>query len=311
MFNPFQRKPDLPPVPDWANFFTPEEYAHFLKAVDAYFKNKKLDYELDDGMVKLKTNEFGFGNLGLTNVAQICQQRKTNEYAKIVSQHFDSMANANKFNTEFEKIVGDFEKVKEYIAVRLYPAGYTAHIGKNNTLGKDLAEDIYAMLVFDLPYSVMNVRPEQADKWNKTNEELFNIGVENIKNKYEFDVSEQDLRGIKIWFVHGDHFFTPNIVLDLANRKNLLGRKGALIGIPHRHAVIIYPIETVELIKAINEVIPLTHFMNQKGPGSISAHVFWYHDGVLEDLPYKIEEQKLQFYPPEKFVGLLNSFSAN
>src|SRR5690606_37707118 len=99
---------------------------------------------------------------------------------------------------------------------------------------------------------------------------------------------------------------TPNIVFDIENRKELIGSKGSLVGLPHRHSAIIYPIENLEVVKAINGLIPTIYGMNQEGPGSLSNNLFWYKDKTFTQLPYKIDEGKLQFFPPNNFVELLN-----
>jgi hypothetical protein len=309
MFSIFKRYKDNQEVPEWASFFNGSEYSDFLKAVDNYFNKKKITYELGDGMIMTGVNDFSFNNLGLTNLAQVCKQDKPRNYGSIVSEHFDSMVRANQFDTEFNKIVHDFDNVKKYIGVRLYPNDYAANIGKELTIGKDFAGDIYAMLVFDLPDSITNVQPEQADKWGKSLDELFEVGLQNIKTNYSSDISQQKFNEFTIWFIQGNHFFTPNIVFELSNYPNLVGSKGSLIGIPHRHSVIIYPIENIEVVTAINQLIPTIYGMNSEGPGSVSNNLFWYKDGRFENLPYKIEVNKLQFFPPDNFLELLNTLT--
>lgn len=309
MFSLFKKNKDKPEVPEWASFFNGSEYSDFLKAIDNYFNKNKITYELGDGMLTAGENNFGFTTLGLTNVAQVCKQDKPRNYDNIVSEHFESMVRANLFDAEFKKIVHDFDKVKKYIGVRLYPCDYAATIGKELTIGKDFAGDIYAMLVFDLPDSITNVQPEQAKKWGKSLDDLFAVGLQNIKSNYPLDISQQKFNEFTIWFIQGDHFFTPNIVLDLNNYPKFVGSKGSLIGIPHRHSVIIYPIENIEAVTAINQLIPTIYGMNAEGPGSVSNNLFWYKDGHFENLPYKIEDKKLQFFPPDNFVELLNTLT--
>jgi len=82
---------------------------------------------------------------------------------------------------------------------------------------------------------------------------------------------------------------------------------GSLIGVPHRHAVIIYPIESLQVVQAINRLIPTIHGMHNEGPGSISNKLLWYQDDEFRDLPYGVEGNKLRFMPPEFFVEMLNS----
>jgi hypothetical protein len=306
MFSFFKKKSDDGNVPGWASFLNGNEYSAFIKEIDKYFKMLNIEYEIGDGQILVNENEFGFSNLGLVNVAQVCKQAQSKYYKEIITEHFDSLIRANEFDKEFQKIADDFEEVKKYIGVRLYDNDYIAHVGEENTIGKDLAGDIYSMIVFDFPDSVISIKPEQTISWNKSIDELFEIGITNIKAKYPLTITKEEFGEFDIWFVQGQHFFTPNIVFDIENRKELIGSKGSLIGLPHRHSAIIYPIENLEVIKAINGLIPTIYGMNQEGPGSLSNNLFWYKDKVFTQLPYKIEDNKLQFFPPDNFVELLN-----
>lgn len=306
MFSFFKKKTDDTNIPEWASFFDNKEYSAFIKEIETYFKNLNIQFEIGDGQIETNDNEFGFSNLGLVNVAQVCKQEDKKHYKEIITEHFNSMIRANKFDKEFAKIADNFEEVKKYIGVRLYDNEYVAYVGKENTIGKNFAGDIYSMIVFDFPDSVLSIKPEQTTPWNKTIDELFQIGIENIKLKYPLTITKEVFGEFSIWFIQGEHFFTPNIVFDIENRQELIGSKGSLIGLPHRHSAIIYPIENLEVVKAINGIIPTVYGMNQEGPGSLSNNLFWYKDNVFTQLPYKIEEGKLQFFPPDNFLELLN-----
>lgn len=306
MFSFFKKKTDKTNVPEWASFFDEKEYSLFINEIDNYLKNLNIQYEIGDGQIHVNETEFGFGNLGLMNVAQVCKQEDKKYYKEIITEHFNSLIRAYKFDKEFEKIADNFEEVKKYIGVRLYDNEYVAHIGKELTIGKEFAGNINSMIVFDFPDSVLSIKPEQTTAWNKTIDELFEIGVSNIRSKYPLTITKEAFGEFSIWFVQGEHFFTPNIVFDIENRQELIGSKGSLVGLPHRHSAIIYPIENLEVVKAINGLIPTIYGMNQEGPGSLSNNLFWYKDKTFTQLPYKIDEEKLQFFPPDNFVQLLN-----
>jgi hypothetical protein len=165
MFSFFKKKKTepttsiVPIVPEWASFFTVEEYKAFMKNVDAYFKQLNINYEVGDGEILVDPNEFGYERMGLMNVAQVCKQHEISEYSTHIAGHFNSLSRAYNFNKEFDSIAGDFDKVKQFIGVRLYEAGYPNYIGKENALGKDFAGNIFAMIVFDFPDSVTNIKP--------------------------------------------------------------------------------------------------------------------------------------------------------
>lgn len=306
MFSFFKKKSIDINIPQWANFFDYKEYSLFIKEVDSYFNKAGIQHQISDEQVLVNEDEFGFSGLGLLNVAQVCKQEGQKHYKTIIKEHFNAMIRTNQFEKEFVKIADNFDEVKKYIGVRLYDYEYVAHVGKENTIGKDFADDIYAMVVFDFPDSVLSIRPDQTIAWGKSFEELFEIGVNNVRTKYPLIITKEGFGEFDIWFVQGEHFFTPNIVFDIENKSELIGSKGSLIGLPHRHSAIIYPIENLEVVKAINGLIPTIYGMNQEGPGSLSNNLFWYKDNTFIQLPYKFENNKLQFFPPDSFLELLN-----
>lgn len=292
-------------VPEWASFFNEDEYSNFIIAVTQYFSKLGADFEIDGGVLLVNENDFGFGRLGLLNIAQRCKQSESDQYDQIVQDHFESMRRSREFTAEFETYVDDFERAKEYLGVRLYAQEYIAHLGKDKVLGEDYTEGIYAMLVFDLPDTVMNVQPEQLDKWGKSLEEVFEVGLNNIKEKYPFDFRKEDIEGMDVFFSINDHFFSGNILFDLDDYPEALGEKGALVGFPHRHTVMFKPIDDMEFLQALNFMISATYGMHQEGPGSVSPYLYWYHDGKLTHLPYEIEDNSLKFIPPQEFNDML------
>jgi hypothetical protein len=304
MLSIFKRKNNNQEVPEWASFFDKKEYATFINGINSYFKN--YSFHLEDGVVKVDSDDFGFENLGLTNVAQVCKQSRKGNYKRIISEHFNSMIRTHKFEKEFKKIEKDFDKVKDYIGVRLYDNEYVSHIGKGLTIGKDFAGDVYAMVVFDFPDSVLNVQPSQISTWGKTIEELFQLGLKNIKTNYPINLTKEKLENISVWFAQSDHFFTSNIVFDINEKTELVGKGGTLIGLPHRHASILYPIDSLEVVDAVNKLIPIVYGMNNEGPGALSNNLFWFYEGKFTQLPYSIDGGKLSFSPTEEFVAVLN-----
>ena len=293
-------------VPGWANFFDKKEYNYFIDIVEDYFNQKNFKFSINNGAVIVEENDFGFNNLGLVNLAQICKQEKRNDWKEIIADHFNRMIEANKFDTEFKKKINDFEQIRQYIGVRLYHKEYIETVGKENAVYKELTNEIVELLVFDLPHTVTSIKPENITNWNKQANELFDLGFKNIKANYPLEISQQDMQDYKIWFIQSDHVFASNILLDNDEIKKYTGKHGALVGVPHRHAVILYPINDLEVVKAINSLIVIISGMNNEGPGSISDKLYWYNDGNFTDLPYKIEDKKLQFFPPDNFVQTLN-----
>lgn len=293
-------------VPEWANFFDKKEFNSFLEIVEEYFKEKDLDFSINDEVVIVQIDNLGLNQLGLVNLAQICNQENRNVWKELIADQFNGTIEAIKFDDEFKKNINDFEQVKQYIGVRLYNKEYIETVGKENTIYKELTDEIVELLVFDLPHTVSSIKPANITGWNKPVDELFDLGFKNIKSNYPLEISRQDMGDYQIWFIQSNNVFASNILLDIDEIKKYLGKHGALIGVPHRHATILYTIENIEVVKAINSLIPIINGMNNEGPGSISHKLYWYNDNKLIDLPYKIEDNNLQFYPPDNFISMLN-----
>lgn len=294
--------------PEWAIFFTKEEYERFITIVSEYFAQYDVEFEIEDGMALLKEPHRGYESFGLINLGQTCRQSPPEEWDSNVADFFRSMERTHEFELEFEDKLTDFEFVRPFIGLRIYNVGFMDSVGQENFIFRPLSDQVVFLLVFDLPDSIKNISPETAEPWGKTVDDLFILGYENSKENYPFNVEKETFDESDLWINYSDHFFAPNIVLSLNDEnKHLVGTHGALLGLPNRHIALIYPIENIGVLEAINSIIPAICGMFEKGPGSISNELYWYKDGQLHNLPYELTEEKFTFTPPEDFCDLLNS----
>lgn len=309
MFSFFRKKKNgnLPDtgeeVPAWAAFFEKEEYRYFLECIYDYFRRKKIAIQMEDGIIR--TEDESLGQMGLRNIAQLCRQIGKGEWSAAIGEHFDSLIDSYAFSREFEKYQNDYGYVRPYLGVRLYPASSVASIGVDNVIGDYFTDDIFRMLVYDFPQSVHNVQPSHPAVWNKSVEELLETGKNNIRQNYDFAIQAHSLGDVEVYFAEGEHFFVPNIVFDLENQPLLTGTHGALVGLPHRHAALFYPIEDMKVVTALNTLIPVVKGMYDEGPGALSKEVLYYRNGRFTPIPYRMEDNTLSITPPETFVEML------
>lgn len=306
MFSFFKRKRPELPVPEWAAFFNQAEYNKFIAHIENYFKGKSAEFDYDDGVIIVENESQEKTNHGMVNIAQQCKQTPAGEWKRLITSHFDSFKTIDRFNREFDKQAHDFSNVQQYLGARLYSQGYINNFDDDIVITRSVMDGIIAMLVFDFPHSVTNVKPEQSILWNKSEDELFEIGFANIRANYQNEISRERIENFDLLIVSGDHFFVPNVVFEMDSNPELLGTYGSLVAIPHRHAVLIYPIESLQVIEVVNKTIPLAQYMYEQGPGSISDQLYWYYNDEFHHLPYKLDDTTLQFSPPEKFVDMLN-----
>jgi len=305
MFSFFRKKVSAP-VPHWAAFSTSAEYQKFIGTVTGYFKSRKLRISIEEGIVRVfDSKEFG-EKMGLANLAQLCRQEPVHLWKELITDHFQAMMNSRSESEELGNKLNDLDYAMSLLCVRIYPAEYIEHIGFDLVLSRPVAGELHTMLVFDLPSSVQNVKPNQIEQWGFTLDELFDIALRQTIDKYPCILTQQPFNDESIWLVTGDHFFTSTILLDRQNHPELMGVHGSLVSFPNRHTALFYPIESRELPHAMNKLAQITHGMFRKGPGSLSDQVFLLTERSMVHIPSEIKDNKLEVFPPDELVELLN-----
>lgn len=303
----FRKNKRSDPAPEWSSFSSLSDYEEFQSLVKKYFDRKKIPYRIEEDSITTDDADWPFGQMGLSNLAQTCNQNPRPAWKTIVKSHFDNMVANREFEDAFYEKAHDYSYASPYIGVRIYPNDYISIIGEEATIKRPLSEDLSAILVFDFPHAISNIKPEKTIQWNKTNEQLYEIGLANIRMKYPTEVSAETVNGSKIWFLQADHLFAANSILELHMQAVPEGTHGSLVGIPHRHTVLIYPIEDLGVIAAIQPFIFILRGMYKDGPGSISQGLYWHRDGQLTKLDYQLEGDELNFRPTDEFLEMMDS----
>jgi hypothetical protein len=300
------RKPE--PRPAWASFFTDEQYQRFRHIVERYFQSQQKQYTWGDGVVSLEPVEpGGVHQLGLVNLAQLCARSEEREWTQIVEDHFRTLEKSHTEQKVLEQRVTDFDRVGELLAVRLWPDTYLNELDETRMIFREDLPGTISALVYDLPSSIRNVTPDETKEWGKELDHLFRLALDNVREICIPDVSEQDLGdGVKVQLLSDESFFVASHALLLEEHERCVGSFGALVGVPHRHVLLAYPIESLEVVQAIPRLIAVIVGMEREGPGSISPRIYWYQAGDYVDLPYRIEGDTLHFSPPEAFVEMMN-----
>lgn len=295
------------PSAAWARLFDEERGRRFEDLVKAHFRGRGAEFRLEDGLVVVQDEDGAKQQLGLMNLAQLCARSEPLEWRGIIEEHFRTLEKSHREQQVLEERVDDFERIEELLAVRLWPREYLSELDGDKLIHREDLPGTLSALVFDLPSSIRNVTPEEAAGWGKDAEELFEIALDNVRENCIPDTMRQELaEGVEVTLFTDESFFVASHALLLDEHPECLGPFGALVGVPHRHVLLTFPIEDLRVLPAIQTLIPVIAGLERDGPGSISPRLYWYRDGEYLDLPYRVEEQTLNFSPPEEFVEMLN-----
>jgi hypothetical protein len=180
-------------------------------------------------------------------------------------------------------------------------------VGDAPVVRRPLAAGIQALLTIDLPTAVQSVSRDQVEKWGRPVDELFELGMANVRAQ---DVPIDDVvDGTRIRMLVGDSFFTTTWALMLERYLEPVSEHGALVTLPHRHLMLFLPILDVSVVQAIGPLLTIAQRQYQAGPGSISPSLYWWRNGTLTLLPASATKKGVNFTPPDEFVQVLNALA--
>ncbi len=308
MFNIF-KKADSQRLALGLDVFSESEYGNFIKLVKSDMTSRGFEVgDVKDGYLTAKLNgkETSFG---LVNLAQNCKLVKQAEWPAVIKDHFDALEKSNADEADIQKNITDFSKIKDLLAIQLYPDDYLNAAGdlKKEVITRSSIPTVNSTLVLDLPSSIRPLKNSEVKAWNKSEDEVFALALNNTFNKIKPEIIEQEMPGGKMTFITSDNFLTAVLVLNLKKFNRCMGAHGSLVAIPTRGVIMCYPINDLNVVKAISSFAPFVTKLHSEGPGSLSSKLYWYQGDTFTDLPYKIEDGKLNFAPPQNFVDMLNT----
>ncbi len=289
--------------------FSQSEYSDFIGLVKRDLQSRGFVVgDTKDGFLAVK-KQGKDESFGLINVAQQCKLAKKEEWPAIIKNHFDTLSKSEGDDQELLKSITNFDKIRGFLAVQLYPDDYLNAVGKmkEEVIMRSEIPTVNDTLVFDLVNSIRPVKISESEAWGKSNDELFAIALENTFKKIKPEIIEQQTEGGKVTFITSDSFLTSVLVLNLKKFSQCIGIHGSLVAIPTRGVIMCYPIENLGLTKIISGYILFASKLYTEGPGSLSSKVYWYKDGNFMNLPYSLTTEKIDFTPPKGFVDMLNT----
>lgn len=288
-------------LPRWAKFMTEAEWAGFLDAVEAELQRRRFRYHIDDGYVWAPWGGDDDEALSLLNLAQLCHAAGPDGYPTVITGHFDALVAGRKDRVMADELGADLELARPYLKLRLYPRE-TFHDQDKQFILRDVADDLCAVLCFDLPSNVVTVNAESLERWQCTADDVWYQALANLRRTEKAQVETVDVGGAVLRAMTGDSFFVASNLLLLDDYLGEPTRWGALAMVPNRHTLVFHAIEDPSALRAIDAMVVMASSMCADGPGSISPHLFWWRDGAIRTLPTRETEDHFEFVPPDEFV---------
>lgn len=211
---------------------------------------------------------------------------------------------------ERDLICADVTEVRSRLKLRLYPDDHL--LGTDfRPIAEPFAESLVTMLAIDLPSSVGTVHLDDLDAWGIDEEEAWDLAFDNLFDEPLPSFTRMRVgRGTTAVRVHawrGDSFFTASRAIDLEEVVGEIGANGMLVAMPNRHTLLTHAVDDGDVLHAVQHLIPVARGLHRQGPGSLSAHLYWWNDGDLRWLPVSADDSTIEFYPPTDFLDAVDA----
>jgi hypothetical protein len=287
--------------PTWASFFGAEGWARFVAAIVHDLAQRGIKYTLDaeDGCVRLADGSV----LGLSNLALMCfREHSLDRWPEIVAYHV-GMAIGPGDTLITEALAKDFDQARRTMKLRLWGRESLPQVP---LIAWDIADDLVAVLTFDLPQTLVSVRREDATAWGVSKDELWRTAMANVHAEGLLPAPALETgNGAEVWVIDGETtFFAASHVLFLEAYGAAASPYGAIVAVPRRHLVLFHPIIDLRIIDAVSSMLAVVPWMFREGPGSITSSLYWWRrDQALMRLPWEAtDEAAITFLPPAPFV---------
>src|SRR5919197_1570158 len=292
-----RRRLDAPP--EWASYFTLDEWAGFAALVRAHAAHRRWTGDRAEGYVMQPFPEVV---MALGNIAQRGHAAPRAYWPEMISTHLDRAVTMN------EAIEMDPAQSRALLRARFVDSAYLGQFAWE-LAQREVADGLHLVLAHDLPTMVST--PSRGDVLALGDEdELFALALEQTRAEEppdpdRYDLPNPDGSTVAVWLVSGESFFTATHALWAEELAGPPSSHGVLVTVPNRHTLLVHPIRDLGVMAAVNHMLELTRRMHAEGPGSISDGVFWLRDGALMRLPHRVEDARLVVAPPEEFLEVL------
>jgi hypothetical protein len=299
-------------VPEWANFLSEEDFRVFMADLRQDLADRNLPHAVDPvaGTVQVTPAGHEAQTFGLLNLAQVCRQTPRGEWPDVIERHLDVALSVFSGGMDFvDRLGADFSRARPLLKLRLYSDDYPE--SGIPMVYRPVAEGLISVLVYDLPQSIATVPSEHLRSWRRTEDELFALALQNVKDGGRLEQSTVPLpQGGALELLTGvENYFAATHLLFLDEYVTQPPDAGLLVGAPNRHGLVVHRIEGLEVMGALQALLGAIPGMYAEGPGSISPNLYWWRAGALTLLPSLIDDGQINFSPPAEFMEMLNGLS--
>lgn len=288
--------------PAWAPFFDRTTARAFLKEVDAVLDARYDRHKIVKGAAEIES-EHGPRVLGLTNLAQLCNNAPRTQWRLLIYSHVSALDDLQP--DRLDSLASEFDNIRDLLRLRVYPPDYAPSTSEMVTY--PAVPGLVTALVYDMPSTIATVGREHLDHWPISTLDAFDLALDNTASEEPTMFERVHQGDIDFLMAEGSSFFVASHLLHLDRLLPNVSEHGVLAAIPTRHSLFVRPIEEVVGLRSSVAGLAMTaNILFDEGPGSIDDDLFWWRpDQPLTRIPTGREGADVTISPPAELADLL------
>ncbi|MES2765532.1 MAG: hypothetical protein V4642_06685 [Bacteroidota bacterium] len=296
-----EKKYDLPEI--YNGIISKEDYTVILGICQQYHSDKGLEIsKIDKGEIVIDIDGEEEKRY-LDNLVRVLSSSEKAEWQEIIYEHFDKL----KSNPSALKyLYKDFEYASQFLRVLIKEKEFVLGDDIVNFVHRIDLPQTHTFLIIEFEGLFHYVRRDDITEWNKTENDLFKIAIENIPEE-EIEVKEYEFAEKFTVFIFFSGDFAASLMLDLENRADFtIGEFGTLIAIPTKGTAYAHPIESDNITELIQELDPTIEKFYNEDPGNITTNFYWLYNGKFQIFPSENQANQTIIRLPQDLINLLN-----
>ncbi len=237
------------------------------------------------------------GTVDLRNVRQLCAQVERDRWPEIVLDHLSGLATLQMA----PRAAPTLQQAQPLLRSRLYGE---AELALTDAVVRPLAPGLVEALVLLEGGAIATLSRPAVQRWGVATDDLFARGRAQVRGEGLLETRPVDVGGVTLTALEGTSFFTTTHLFWLAAYL-ALPPDGVLVAVPNRHLLLAWALDGPDVLDAAQALLVNADRFHQQGPGSLSPHLYWWHDERLTLLPAAVEPERVTFRPPAEFIPVI------
>jgi hypothetical protein len=303
--------PPAPPDPAWFELFDgADQQFLFVNEMRRHFAERGARADLDaEGRLQVEAagevQHFVVAGLA-AEAARV--DRET--WPVLIARHFETIETLRDLVGEVE--VPDWDGARDRLRLRLYPDAFLTEAG---LLPREVVQRVdlpgtRTVLVVDSEHTALVVPRGDLRRWGQEPDHVLALAFANTRRHLDaqIEVVEREFEGIgSLKVLTGGSFYAASAALWLGEIEGLLGAHGAIVAIPWRHGVFVYPFEDARVQTVVPALYRYAQRIVEGSAGPIGTGIWWRRpDGTFAAIEIRERDDgQLEIVPPPDLAELL------